>query len=194
MPFEEKYALETIKAFKFGNHVNRLSSSSYIATYPYLLEASRQLISSMGEDSYVPIIHMAYGWMPKIISNISENASDVARIDHISNIEDFSNALTFLRSFERSPFNNSYVGLSKFLHFIKPDIFPIWDSRVASIFQVSANIINTSDIYCSYLNFCHRNIDLEQVSNFEIQFEEHFGYSTSKIRSLELMLFLSSES
>ena len=42
----------------------------------------------------------------------------------------------FIKGFKGEPINNSWVGLSKALHFINPEIFPIWDKNVAELFGI----------------------------------------------------------
>ena len=66
-----------------------------------------------------------------------------------------------------SPVNNSWIGLSKVLHFINPDIFPIWDSRVAKCFNMLYPYqFNKKDIY-----------------------ESESNYGISQVRALEFLLF-----
>lgn len=66
--------------------------------------------------------------------------------------------------------NNSIVGVSKLLHFISPEVYTIWDSRVASYLEVKD--INNVQNFCNYLEYCHvvspisgtsQNVTLNQI-------------------------------
>src|SRR5258708_7520084 len=49
--------------------------------------------------------------------------------------------------------NNSVVGTSKFLHFVAPEVFPIWDSRIAAVFGFRHGYqINNALNYTKYCN------------------------------------------
>ena len=79
-----------------------------------------------------------YGWMPTILDNMGyteENNKEWEKkiclsvkniIDNDGDLDNCSDDFDNLKTFV----NNSYVGLSKFLHFLLPDKFAIWDSNV----------------------------------------------------------------
>ena len=66
-------------------------------------------------------------------------------------------ARNFVEGFASSPINDSCVGLSKSLHFINPEIFPIWDSNVAKTFGLQGYHYQVNKIqdYGCYIDFCH---------------------------------------
>ena len=45
----------------------------YIVSYPHLINACQLLIKDLGQKSILPISHVAYGWMPTIISYNKED-------------------------------------------------------------------------------------------------------------------------
>ena len=120
------------------NLVNNYKDISYEKAYPALCYAGK-LCKENPDISHIKILALAvYGWMPTILDNMGyteennkewekEICSSVKKIinedgDLNKCSKDFDNLKAFV--------NNSYVGLSKFLHFLLPDKFAIWDSNV----------------------------------------------------------------
>jgi len=84
--------------------------------------------------------------------------------------------------------NNSIVGVSKLLHFVNPNYYLIWDSRVARYFQIKN--VNNIDNYLKYLDFCHslsKNL-LDKVYHNICVIEPSFKKAT-KLRTLEFIFF-----
>lgn len=90
-------------------------------------------------DDLLILTACAYSWMPTIprimyTENVYEKLDKaVAFINAIKNgevdmvwLQKHEASFTNLRGF----INNSDVGMSKVLHFLRPDLFPIYDSRV----------------------------------------------------------------
>jgi hypothetical protein len=97
-----------------------------ITTYPQLLEATHRLSTQHDLVALAGVSHLAYGWMPTMLS-FRATAIDPDQVwEHIGqgNLDD-----ELLLSLKRL-INNSLVGASKVLHFIKPDAYAIMDSRV----------------------------------------------------------------
>lgn len=97
-----------------------------ITTYPQLLKATHRLSTQHDLVALAGVSHLAYGWMPTMLS-FRATAIDPHQIwEHIGqgNLDD-----ELLLSLKRL-INNSLVGASKVLHFIKPDAYAIMDSRV----------------------------------------------------------------
>lgn len=72
--------------------------------------------------------HFVYGWMPTILKFKNTNIKEVliylnkARSNHLLSEKELLEI--------KACVNNSMVGTSKLLHFINPQIYAIWDSRV----------------------------------------------------------------
>ena len=118
----------------------------YVKSYPLLLKSTAHLCDAMGSNAVPGVAHIVYGWMPTILKNLTFD-------DHINDhliaarqINDFQSAFNLVDGLETSPINNSWVGLSKVLHFINPEFFPIWDSVVAKHFGVSNHKIKQKKI------------------------------------------------
>lgn len=80
--------------------------------------------------------------------------------------------------------NNSVIGTSKLLHFLEPERFAIWDSRIAAALGASisyASVESQIDQYLTYLDWINANIS--QVPPFT-------GCDWSSLRRLEFLLFM----
>ena len=113
----------------------------YLNTYCSLLKVSQSLCEQANgdpgfqSDAIVAIAHMAYGWMPTTLKKCDING-EIGRNGRHTILDAFDvkssgDARKFVEGFASSPINDSCIGLSKSLHFINPEFFPIWDSKVA---------------------------------------------------------------
>lgn len=86
--------------------------------------------------------HAGYSWMPKIMPSYCEDnwqAGDGANptvLQRIMAVESKEDAIAFLETMQsKAPVANSWIATSKTLHFLKPDVFPIWDTKIADHFD-----------------------------------------------------------
>ena len=80
--------------------------------------------------------------------------------------------------------------MSKVLHFINPEFFPIWDSRVARHFRLKyAYQINNRHHFLEYLTFVEENRKSDAVKRVQEAFVKEAGYSVSDVRACEFILF-----
>ena len=161
----------------------------YVKSYPLLLKSTAHLCDAMGSNAVPGVAHIVYGWMPTILKNLTFD-------DHINDhliaarqINDFQSAFNLVDGLETSPINNSWVGLSKVLHFINPEFFPIWDSVVARNFGVSDYRIKQKKIYTKYMKFISENLEFKSVSTVQDLFEKRANYTISNVRACEFILF-----
>ena len=166
----------------------------YLRCYPKILEAAKTLNDDQYGNSITFLAHAVYGWMPTVLKTvevsgfflIDQNPIYVLRKTHL-----FEDLIERLPS--KSPINNSWIGLSKFLHFLNPEVFPIWDSRVAKHFGLKNNSkYNKKDCYEIYAKWL---INFSEEHDFQFLKERilvKYGYAISSIRAAELSLFLSS--
>ena len=163
-------------------------SEQYIRTYPQLLRSTALLAREMGEDALPAIAHMAYGWMPTILKKFSDSQSDI--VGPATECRSFEEASRLIQSLDDSPINNSWVGLSKVLHFVNPDFFPIWDSRVATHFSLkNAYQVNKKNHFLEYLSFIAKHRNKDAVKKVQEAFVKEAGYSVSDVRACEFILF-----
>ncbi len=179
----------------------------YIQSYPSLLKISQHLCKQAENndiadvDKMMAIAHMAYGWMPTILDKSKLKKKPTDSHKQGQTILDaygmsYEKAIDFLDEFKKSPIHNSWVGLSKALHFINPEIFPIWDSKVADIFDINTNSgsqTKKKKDYSRYMQFCHSNLELPAVAEMQHSFGNKAGYRVSKIRAIEFILFTSTK-
>lgn len=182
----------------------------YIKSYPSLLKVSQLLCEKANtkaineDDAILAIAHMVYGWMPRILGTchlkteqINCHRQNLTILDAI--YVSCTQAKDFVDGFTRSPINNSWVGLSKALHFINPEVFPIWDSKVAAKFDIKKGSYRseeqTKQDYMDYIEFCHSSLDLpiveDKVAWVQKTIFEIAEYEITKIRALESILFMS---
>lgn len=178
----------------------------YIKSYPSLLKVSQFLCEQAKtkaiteDDAILTIAHMVYGWMPRVLGTCQLEAEQIKCHKQNLSILDAigvssKQAKDFVDGFEYSPINNSWVGLSKALHFINPEVFPIWDSNVAEIFDIKRGSYRSEEQkkqdYLDYIEFCHSILELPAVSKIQETFKKDAGQKVSKIRALEYILFIS---
>lgn len=168
-------------------------NDSYITTYPYLLE----FFSSKPSLNICDLIcgsHMVYGWMPTILHIHIDDAINIPEL--IQTLDDAKNGVEL--SSEKilnlsKVINNSVVGASKLLHFISPNNFSIWDSKVYSFIHNKKphnQSVNNVKNYLSYIEILKDYSQKPEFEKFHNSVQEKIGYEVSPLRSLELVMFL----
>lgn len=162
-------------------------SDQYLRTYPQLLRSMAILAKEMREYALPAIAHMAYGWMPTILKKFSDSQSDI--VGPATGCRSFEEASALIESLDDSPINNSWVGMSKVLHFMNPEIFPIWDSRVAKHFDLKITQVNKKNHFLEYLTFVSKHRNNDAVKKVQEAFVKQAGYPVSDVRACEFILF-----
>lgn len=189
-------------------------SLSYQISYPMLIDYFKCL-RWMSKDCFARGVFMVYGWMPTTLrfnmgclleedgySEIRKFLLDLQRIDVASNLDllvDEKSVKFFERLKEIA--NNSVVGMSKLLHFVNPDIFPIYDSKIGDLVGKFDDVRE----YVSYVRWFNglcgafdegvsRFMDCEEISDFKKRFGYSENFVLSTIRLVELTLFQYSKS
>ena len=138
---------------------------------------------------------MAYGWMPTIVEvlprlanvDLAQGAELLTRAKRTGTLgNDEIAALAAL-------INNSLVGASKLLHFVAPENFAIWDSRIYRFLHEltpHAHRVKRVEHYRDYLTtLAHLRSD-PRFPGFHRSINEKLGYPVSAFRALELVMFL----
>lgn len=168
---------------------------SYQKSYQYFIDyfSDGRVLT---ERDLVISANFTYGWMPTILK--FKELVD----------RDFSSAVDAINQ-ARSPYpisndellklkkviNNSIVGASKLLHFINPNVYAIWDSRVCNFLLNKHNqkILSSSEVFKSYLELCSRVVSGSSFRAIHDSFVNKIGYEVSELRTVEQIMFHSSD-
>lgn len=184
--------------FGLEPNTNVPADSSYIKSY----EAIRTYFSERDVLSGADVIrgsHMVYGWMPTILDLYSEppNLSAEGAATILNGVKE-TGVITDDNLRKLVLFiNNSLVGASKILHFISPETFPIWDPRIYSfVYDKKPYGYNVSKLknYRTYMEkLSGLQVD-ERFPEFYQSVKDKVGYDVSKVRAIELVMFLNAPS
>lgn len=127
--------------------------------------ALRSLIRDRTDSSDLEQLRAAayavYGWMPTILKRselggLSDFISSAKKLSKTKAIASISNLLGSRNSAVMHCINNSVVGTSKLLHFSLPNVFPIWDSKIAeTLFGHKWQSHNKVSAYREYFDAMH---------------------------------------
>lgn len=178
------------RLLKDENTIDIFKDRSDFISYPEFLKYFRD-IKKITKHNVVIGINFTYGWMPTIFDFRSSDIDLVidilnrAKQGQIPN----ENELDILKKC----FNNSLVGTSKILHFINPDVFAIWDSRVFRYLtnkEPHQNRIDNYKSYLDYLEFCKYLTDKPEYITIHNYIINKVGYGMTKLRTVELIMYL----
>lgn len=166
------------------------SKENYLLSYPHFLNYFKNL-EYINLENVIIGISFTYSWMPTILKSIKlENPENI-----ISILNDAKNGKQINEqelSILKTAFNNSLVGTSKLLHFINPNHYAIWDSRVFRFLnneEPHKYKLEKPELYLKYLKLIE---DLKTEKTFEDFYNlmnEKVGYKITEHRALELAFF-----
>jgi hypothetical protein len=194
------------------SHRISLQHDAYGHSYRALLKLSEQSLDDENHDAAHSLACAVYGWMPTILKTFEINRTKLEKpISQIKMINSSADAEKFIQGIgEVAPINRSWVGTSKFLHFLNPSVFPIWDSRVAiSFHRRIANLAkvgvdqekaklptlnhfsNKRDHYFEYMRFMSAAAKAQPgwIIQMQTQVCRECGYTPTSLRCMELVLF-----
>jgi CopG antitoxin of type II toxin-antitoxin system len=177
------------RAMEWASSQTSLIEDDYYNAYSDLLDFFKKL-DLKNEQNVVGAAHAVYGWMPTILKKETNAKELVAFTSDLRKNRERSNQRKFAldqlrqRLHITKAINGSTVGTSKFLHFVEPEIFPIWDSNIALAFEVSSKI-NDPDTYLAYCEAVHRYLD----KNPELKWPSELPDGISDIRKMEFCLY-----
>jgi hypothetical protein len=174
-----------------------IPATSYILSYPYMLSyfAGCNPINVAG---FVRGAHLVYGWMPTALDlypqpdfTLAQAASllESARTQGTISDEQLSALARVV--------NNSLVGVAKLLHFVTPDIFPIWDSNVyAFVFEEKPHGYRVNEIakFREYIRRVNTIRSDERFGHLHASVNRKVGYEVSAPRAIELIMYLNAPS
>lgn len=132
---------------------------------------------------------LAYAWMPTILNFKSQKfaeslqALNQARQGELISKKQYDILARLI--------NNSEVGASKLLHFVNPNKYAIWDSRVCTCLTKSTYRVDSIDVYYDYLALCERITSQIEFKPLHELYEQKVGYTVTRMRSIEQYFFFS---
>lgn len=180
--------------FDLEPHTRVLQDNSYILSYPHILSYFSGKMTFDAAD-VVRGAHMVYGWMPTVLELHPETPNDdlatgatiltKAKDTGVLSDEEIASLCAIV--------NNSLVGTSKLLHFVAPDRFAIWDSKIyAFVFQKKPHNYRVNEV-ATYRRYLSLLADIRSDSRFDAFHESvngKIGYAVSPLRAIELVMFL----
>ena len=167
----------------------------YFRQYPVLMQLGNDARTSEDDNKLFALELAIYAWMPQTMSSRPSSALTPCELSAVrtSSIA-FPEFASMFRT-RASPRENghSWVGLSKVLHFLRPDCFAVWDSHVARSFGLNHSYqINSGP---ADLNYMQAIMELEkhvgpQISEIQTHVQRLAGYEIGPLRALELSLFV----
>ncbi len=161
----------------------------YLDIYESLLGFTKNCIKYDSDHTLIGLAHMVYGWMPTMLKNISLGKSNLIKM-----IQEEKLTMEILIEIVALT-NNSVVGASKLLHFIEPDKYAIFDSRVYSSItgktQPDANNIDNYLLYIDRFNelITSNNAELIYKIKNELVKKKYIYKHYSSFRALEVCLY-----
>ncbi len=135
--------------------------------------------------------NFVYGWMPTMLT-IYGNNDDINLALHDINRAKQGTKLTKQEIGNIvKVINHSLVGTSKLLHFISPNNYAIWDSRVCKYLSKGSTNIQIDNIenYLEYLRTIEGLITSPKFHTLHESINEKCGYLVSGYRAIELVMY-----
>lgn len=167
----------------------------YVEMYQYYINFFKEK-EVLTESDVVIGVGFTYSWMPTILKNL--NLSKLDKVTSILNnvkhrVEISNDDFLLLKEFS----NNSLVGASKLLHFINPEEYAIWDSRVFKFLNNNEAAhkykLEKVHVYRQYLSYLSNLKTSGTLDNIVATLKAKIGYPISDYRALELLFFLGSK-
>jgi hypothetical protein len=184
-----KTQTSTDKFFRDGNSLGK-QDDSYNISYREFLKYFSDIKGDLTAHHIIIGINFTYGWMPTIFEFKSFDFSKSLQI--LNKVKEGPVITTEELAILKTQFNNSLVGTSKLLHFINPEKYAIWDSRVFRYLTDSEphyNRINNTEAYIEYLKFCDFLTQAPDYKNLHSKIELLVKYPITYFRSAELIMF-----
>jgi hypothetical protein len=170
--------------------------SSYILSYPHIASYFSGL-QDLTEQDVIRGAHMVYGWMPTVLDL---HVGDAGR--NLVEVTELLNSAKSRGELVQSDFsvlagliNHSLVGASKLLHFVAPERFAIWDSRIYAFMyekKPSHSRVNKVVLYSTYLETLKNLSERNEFEHFHQNVNRKMGYRVTPMRAAEIIMFLNS--
>lgn len=181
-----KKIIERSTCLEIDNHEDKYNKSYYYFI-TYFAEKSQ-----LTEQDLVVGANFTYGWMPTILNFKSDEFTEAVLI--INKAKQSERISTENIQTLKRLINNSLVGVSKLLHFINPEVYAIWDSRVCNFLtgKCHRQKVENIDLFWSYLDLCKK---VSAAPEFNAIHERHViktGFEITPMRTVEQIMFICS--
>lgn len=198
MSNENKFMMQAEVLFNDANRIDE----SVMYRYQSIHYAYSQFLKfysdkrSLSRDDIFIGANFTYAWMPTMNKTAFEISDDLVKA--VNRIRIDGNYLEIERLIELSKItNNSFVGVSKLLHFISPEKYAIWDSRVLRYLRsldnkkFNGNILTKPSKYLEYLDSIKFISDVDRRNNYFLRnkISGLIGYEVTSYRSIEFVMF-----
>ena len=167
------------------------TQNSYNKSYYHFVKYFKDK-QQLTEHDLIIAANFTYGWMPTILEFKSDEfdlaVSIVNKAKQSKRISD--EELLVLKKL----MNNSIVGVSKILHFINPNVYAIWDSRVCNFLTGKAHAykVQKSGLFWAYLDLCQKVAAAPEFEVIHRNYQEKVGYEITPMRTVEQIMFICS--
>ena len=170
---------------------NSEKGESYHLAYCEFIKYFAQLESITIHD-FIIGAHFIYGWMPTMLT--LSKPTEYEKAVGILNLAREGKAISDQELLQLTTFvNNSLIGVSKLLHFIRPDKFAIWDSRVCKFIydrQIAESPENGVKRYMAYLDNCKNLANHTDFNLVHSDICNKIGFEISPFRAIEWVMYM----
>lgn len=166
------------------------TEKKYLLSYPHFLNYFKKL-DTINLENLIIGISFTYSWMPTILKSIQLQHSEkvLSILNEVKNRKKINEEqLATLKE----AFNNSLVGTSKLLHFINPNQYAIWDSRVFRYLhkeEPHKYKLEKPKTYIEYIEFLENLKNENSFGYFYKLMKQKVDYEITEYRALELAFF-----
>ena len=179
--------------YQIETHTQIDREQSYIRSYPHL-QAWLNSKLVLDEQNLICAAHMVYGWMPTILElHPGESFSSHDGVTLLNKARKQGSLSVGEIDQLAGLVNNSVVGASKLLHFVNPEAFAIWDSRIYRFIhsqEAHHYRVNSAAEYERYLAQLRQLRQDPRLAGFHASINRKMGYEVSALRALEVVMFL----
>jgi hypothetical protein len=152
-------------------------------------------------DDYPTVLagaYATYGWIPTIMKPGVDKTTWCNCENYLGTLQaaaDWTEAEVVLSEAPEilTLMNGSLIGTSKFLHFLNPKIFPIWDLNIGRVFYaLPQDVVEKKEDYFKYCSVIDKAIRDKLL--YPEAYVDFVGSDVSEVRKLELLLFLYGQS
>ena len=170
----------------------RRRHDSYLATYAAYLSYFQDR-TTLSTDDLLVGAGMVYSWMPSALMIEPKLLETCLPFVQAANSRKLGQKeLEILRA----AMGNSMVGASKLLHFVAPNKYPIWDSRICRFLLEATHqrLIQDAKGYVRYQQFCDELINSRGFGALQKTAISISGYQVVPMRAVELLMFIAGAS